>query len=82
MGDIHLSQPPAYSQPHFQLFSSITTPPTLPPHCHLHAAVEFSLPFYIFPFPPNFGHMALQSIDLLCGVHCCPLLGTTECYTD
>lgn len=56
--------------------------PLLSHHCHLHAAVEFSLPFYTFPFPPNFGHMVLQSIYLLCCVHCCPLLGTTEGCTD
>lgn len=43
----------------FQLFSHFAHPP--PPR-HLHAAVEFSLPFFIFPFPPNFSHMVLQLI--------------------
>lgn len=54
----------------FQLFSHIAQPP--PPR-HLHAAVEFSLPFFIFPFPPNFSHMVLQLI-------CCVVFSVAPCW--
>lgn len=58
----------------FQLFSHIAHPP--PPH-HLHAAVEFSFPFYIFPFTPKLWPYGTP-VNLLCCVQCCPLLGASQ----
>lgn len=63
MGGIHLStshpNPPLPSKPllphssPFLQYSLIAPLPTFPPHFNLHAAVEFSLPFFFNLFPSS-----------------------------